>query len=121
MSAFDHIEILISRILYIGILISTALVIFGGTLYLWQNGSQPVPFELLRINPIPNTFNTIVSLALSFTPLGIIELGLLVLVLTQILRVMLLFLFYLISRDFLFTGFSFFILITLIYSLLYRR
>lgn len=121
MHSSAHVEVTISRILLAGIIISTCLVLLGGCFYLWQHGTNLVNFETLRLPPQPTSFSAIISLATSFTPLGIIELGLLILVITQSIRVAILLIFYIVNKDYPFTFISLFILIILIYSLVWRR
>ncbi|MCW5582845.1 MAG: DUF1634 domain-containing protein [Gammaproteobacteria bacterium] len=58
--------------------------------------------------------------ALSLSPLAIIELGFLVLVATQAIRVAMLVWFYFVTQDYWFTSISIFILITLIYGFIWR-
>lgn len=114
-------EELISMVLIIGTLLSAAFVIIGGTLYLLQNGSENVHTELLQNNAYPTSIKQIWIIALSFSPLGMIELGLLLLVATQILRVGLLAWFYAYIRDYRFTCMSLFILLMLLYSFVLRN
>ena len=110
----------ISMLLIIGMLISVMIVAIGGTLYLLQHGNENLQTELLTAESGYHSIQQIWQIAFSFTPIGIIELGLLTLVATQILRVALLTWFYAVIRDYWFTGFSFFILVVLIYSSVLR-
>lgn len=110
----------IGLILLIGTLCSALLVFFGGTMYLLQNGTENIHFEHLQADTYQNTIKQVWHLVLLFSPLGIIELGLLTLVATQILRVALLFFYYASQGDFWFTLISIFILLTLIYSFVWR-
>lgn len=118
MLARRKIEEIIGVLLLIGIFISTALVLIGGTLFLWENGTE----NILALPLINQTNLTEVwQFAFTFTPLGIIELGLLSLVMVQVLRVALLCGFYVIIRDVWFTLISTFILCVLIYSIIWRN
>jgi uncharacterized membrane protein len=104
------IENIMGMLLLIGTLISASLVCIGGFLFLLHHGSEPIHSDLLK----PWT------LAFSWNALGLIELGLFLLVFTQILRVLLLCGFYVFIRDRCFTLISFFILFVLIYSVFWR-
>lgn len=110
----------IGLVLLFGTLLSAVLVLVGGILYLIQNGTQSIHFALTPSSVYRNPVIQIGEIFRSFSPLGIVELGLLTLVVTQILRVALLFFFYATQRDYWFSFISLFIFLTLIYSLLWR-
>lgn len=114
-------EELIGTVLLIGIALSLVLVCIGGAFYLWQYGGQPLHTELLQDDVFKASPIHILQLALSLTPLGIIELGLLILVATQIMRVALLLFFYIRLRDYWFILISVFILMILLYSFLWHE
>lgn len=116
MSTDAVIEKNLGALLRIGTLISSLIVLIGGLMYLAQHGNDPVPFELLQQAPITSSIKNVWLEAFSFTPLGIVQLGLLILVGTQILRVAFLFIFYVSIQDYWFTSFCGFVLLVLIYS-----
>jgi uncharacterized membrane protein len=99
----------ISVILFLGIILATLLLVLGAGLYLWQEGNKNFTAELA---------NTLQTAPAWPSPLGIITLGLFTMVLTQVLRVALLAIFYIKTRDISFAAFSLFILAVLIYSLI---
>lgn len=118
MLARRKIEEIISVLLLIGIFVSTALVLVGGILFLWQSGNENIlALPLIHQSNLTEVW----QFAFSFTPLGIIELGLLSLVMIQVLRVALLCGFYIITRDIWFTAISTFILCVLVYSIVWRH
>lgn len=104
-------------ILLIGVLISLFLVCYGGISFLIAHGNEPMPLDVFRLNSYRTDFQLILGQAVSLSPLSIIEIGLIVLVATQLIRVILLTCFYALARDYWFTFFSFFILMILVYSL----
>jgi uncharacterized membrane protein len=110
----------ISLILLSGTLLSAALVIIGGIMYLSEHGSQIMPFELLQTDMVPTSMKQVWQFALSFSSLAIIELGLLLLVATQMVRVALLCWFYAMQKDLAFLFISLFVLVILIYSCFWR-
>ena len=110
-----------SIILLIGIFASIILVLLGGSLYLIQYGNESYLTSLPLTDAYHPTINQVWHIALSFTPLGLITLGLLMLVLTQMVRVALLIWFYAMLEDYWFTIISTFILFVLMYSLLWRH
>lgn len=121
MISSDRMQLIISKILLFGTLLSTFIVMIGGIMYLTQHGFDPMQSELLKSDANHLTAKQIWLHAFSFTSLGIVALGLLALVTTQILRVGMLMFFYLINRDYAFTLFAGFILIVLIYSCFLRQ
>ncbi len=90
-------------------------------MYLLQFGSNNMHTELVETTSYATNMTLIWHTALSFSPLGLIELGLLTLVVTQIMRVGLLVWFYSATQDYLFALISLFILLALIYSLIWRN
>jgi uncharacterized membrane protein len=111
---------IMSLILTIGMLISVCFVLIGGCLYLLQFGNDTIQNELKPPTFYVTNVQLIWQQALVFSPLGLIELGLLALVGTQVVRVGLLVFFYSITKDYIFTLISLFILLTLLYSLFWR-
>jgi uncharacterized membrane protein len=103
-------QIAIGKLLLIGVLISFAMVLIGGILYLWQHGADIVHYQEFHTDKIFKAF--------TFSPLALIQLGLLLLVIVQILRVGLTMWLFIKSRDRAFSYISFFILLVLIYSLI---
>jgi uncharacterized membrane protein len=114
----SSIENRMSVLLYIGVLVSSLIVLIGGVLYLIQHGMDNVQIELLQSATKTTSVKNIWLEAFSFTPLGIVQLGLLLLVCTQLLRVALLLVFYLSIRDYWFVAFCGFVLSVLLYTFL---
>ena len=115
------IEAIIGTILLAGMLASLLFVLLGGSWYLIQHSSEPLTFECLPVGTYRLDPFMILRNFLTFSPLDLIEFGLLLLVLTQILRISCLIVFYLINIDVPFTLISTFILLVLIYSLFLRH
>ena len=112
-----RIEAVMSVLLTLGTLTAIVCVGFGGLLYLHLHGMQLLPSELMQANAATQQSNNFVF---NSFPLHLIAIGLLVLVGTQLLRVFLLAMFYLYTRDYLFTLISFFVLSILLYSLIWQ-
>lgn len=117
----NTIEKLISVLLLTGTLSSLIIVLIGGSWYLSEYGQNDMQFELLTVDNTTHTIQQIWQMALSFTSLGIIQFGLLLLVATQSLRVSLLCFYYLQKRDYIFSCISAFILFVLIYCTFWRN
>jgi len=116
------IEDLISIILTIGIVISCLLVLVGGILFLSQHTGENISLVSLQTTHYtPTSFKQVLQNVFSFSANAIIELGLFALVITQIVRVGLLALFYFYQKDSKFTLISFFIFSLLIYSIVLQK
>lgn len=111
----EKMQIAIGRLLFVGAIFSFILVALGGGLYLWEHGSDVVNQSMFASN-------TIVSKPLlpvgQLSALGIVQLGLFALVLTQLLRVAMTTWYFIKLREKVFMGISAFILLVLVYSLL---
>lgn len=101
-----------SRLLLTGTLLALTVVTLGGIWYLTLHGSSPLQTEL---------FNVHASDLKITAPLGFIELGLYLLIATQVLRLIWLLWFYIKDHDYWFSIFTAFILCLIIYSLFFLR
>lgn len=109
-------EEIMSYLLTTGMLVALFFVIMGGLLYLWQHGSEPFNANWLQSTSTYTSLSEIgVGLAKS-APLAIVQLGVIILVFTQIARVVLLLGFYTAIRDYAFALMSLFILLVICYS-----
>jgi uncharacterized membrane protein len=110
----------VSYFLIIGTLTALFIVTVGGVMYLLKTGHAPLNIALFNTYQPMDFVKTLQDLQLS-TPLGIIELGLLLLIATQILRLVWMFGFYIQVHDHWFAFFTGFILCVILYSLLMMR
>jgi uncharacterized membrane protein len=130
----QQLDNLISNLLKYGVLLASAVVLFGGIIYLIHHGSElpeydyfhgepsqlRSPFEIVKT--ILSTNNTQVeplrdSLKEILRERAIIQFGLLLLIATPILRVIVSLLFFLRMRDFVYVVITSLVLSALIYSL----
>ena len=115
-------EQLVGRILQIGVLLSALVVAAGGILYLTQNAGKPAGHhefhrepERLR-NPVE-----VVQGAVGLHPRAVMQLGVLLLILTPVVRVAFTVLVFLAQRDVKFVAVTVFVLAVLLLSLLGAR
>ncbi len=115
-------EQLVGRILQIGVLLSALVVSAGGILYLTQNAGKPAGHhefhrepERLR-NPVE-----VVQEAMELHPRAVMQLGVLLLILTPVVRVAFTVLVFLAQRDVKFVAVTVFVLAVLLLSLLGAR
>lgn len=107
----------IGLVLLLGTCISVGIALIGSTLYLIQHGSEIISVPMLQSSTYDLSVVQILDATKLLSPIGIIEFGLLALVITQIIRVITLVWFYLKANDYIFTGINLFILLILLYSL----
>ena len=110
----------ITIVMLTGIVISVILVTLGGFIYLLHDGNQPLPADFFQTSTYHTNILQIFRHLLAFSPIGIIELGLIFLVFTQIVRVALITFFYILTKDYWFILISSFVLTILIYSIFWR-
>lgn len=118
MISTSHMEYRIGLILRIGTYLALLLVFIGGIWFLIINGQQDLQTELVQAGNYQTDIIHIVKMALPISPISLIQLGLLVLVITQILRIVPLVIYYALTRDRALLVISLFILMVLIYSLI---
>jgi uncharacterized membrane protein len=117
----EKMQAAIGYLLFMGVSLSFVIVAIGGTLYLWQHGADVVSYRLFSSDAIIfKSLTDIFRAAWHFSALGIIQLGLLTLVLIQLLRVALTAWFFVQMREKIFTWVSLFVLGVLVYSLLWQ-
>lgn len=115
----ENFRLAISKLIIGAVLLATVVVCIGGIMYLWQHGTDRISYELFQGEPkASTTFLGIWSEAFSFSARGIIQLGLLLLVIGQSVRVLLTLCLFAKEKDYFFSIVSLVILVILIASLL---
>lgn len=107
-------------ILLAGTTISALLVIIGGTMLLTEHSNTLLKSELMSATHYHVGFVEMYHYMHVHPALGLIELGLLCLVMTQVVRIALLACFYAIIHDKAYTFISLFILCVMLYSTLWE-
>ena len=111
------IQLLFGKILLVGLWISLIITLFGGLFYITQYGNEVPSYHLFHKKALSITSAHVWDDALRFSPYAIIQIGIYILVLTQLLRVALVTWYYFKMHDRKFVAFSLFILVVLIFSL----
>ncbi len=110
-------EKLLSNLLKYGVLLASTVVLFGGILYLIRHGSEPVDYHIFHSEPLEfRSITGVITTILSGSHRGIIQLGLLLLVATPILRVVVSLLFFIKQKNWIYVTITTLVLTTLIYS-----
>lgn len=95
-----RLERLIGFVLLVGVLLSAVTVLLGGVLFLWRHGSTPVHYRIFRGEP--SDLRTLLGVwgdVMNGSGRGIIQVGLILLVAVQLVRVLLTGFLFLLSRD----------------------
>ncbi len=112
-------ETAIGYTLRIGVIAAAVLVLAGGVYYLIENAFAPADYH--TFHPAVKhalDLSAIVQNALALNSLGIIQLGLLVLIATPIVRVILSVVAFALERDLLYVAVTVVVLVVLLYSFL---
>lgn len=119
----DHaLEQVIGRLLQIGVLISALVVVVGGIALLIRYGSVPADFQSFRSEPSElSTLGGIVRGAYRLDSHAVVQLGLVLLIATPIMRVGLTLIAFWWQRDRLYVCITAFVLGLLVYSLFWGR
>jgi uncharacterized membrane protein len=119
----DHeVEQLIGRLLQIGVLIAAAVVLVGGVMLLVQHGSRPVEFSTFSTASSP--LQGLVGIfrgALALDSMAIVQLGLVLLIATPVMRVALTLVAFALQRDRLYILLTAVMLALLLYGLVWGR
>jgi uncharacterized membrane protein len=118
----ERIELVIGRLLQIGVLLAAVVVLIGGVLLLVQYGSVPAGFR--QFNGEDSTLKSIggiVGAALRGDARAIVQLGLVLLIATPVARVALTLGAFIIQRDRLYILTTSIVLALLLYGLLWGR
>lgn len=111
----EKVEIIISRCLQIGVLLSAAIILLGLVLFI-VTGKSGYPGVTFPTRPL-----AVLEGAAMLKPYAVILLGLFVLILTPVLRVGVSIFAFLIEKDYLYVGITLLVFIILIVSFLLGR
>lgn len=116
-SSDRELEQFISNLLKYGVILSSAIVLVGGILYLIRHGAEPAEYQFFQGEPsVFCSPKGVVTAVLSGSRRGIIQLGLLLLIATPVARVAFSLLTFLRQRDLSYVIVTLFVLAGLIYS-----
>ena len=114
--------IAIRQLLLISVLTTFSLVAVGGGIYLLKYGADLVNYSSFHAEPIvyKTTINIFTNSLTTLSALSLIQLGLLLLVIAQVLRVGMIAWQFMWSKEIIFTIISLFILFLMVYSLFFH-
>ena len=112
-------QLLLGRVLRAGMIISMSIVFFGGIIYLYRHGHEFTDYKTFKgIPDFVQHADTLLSGAFSFRGQAIIQLGIILLIATPILRVMFSTVGFVLEKDYLYTGISLLVLLIILFSML---
>lgn len=115
----QKIETIVGNLLRIGVSISAAVVAFGGLLFLMRHGVSAPAYHTFRGEPQElRSLHGIGQAAFTLQGRGMIQLGLLLLIATPVVRVAFSIWAFAAERDRMYVGFTIIVLAVLLYSLL---
>ena len=110
---------IIGNILRIAVIIAAMIVLAGGILYLVQNGGNSPEYHVFKGEPKSlRTISGILKELLTLDGLGIIQIGLLLLIATPVVRVIFSVFAFVLQRDRIYVVVTLIVLTVLIYSIL---
>lgn len=113
----SSLDSILSLVLRLGLALSIILVLIGGGLFLWQHGSEKIHEQIFTIEPIYLTgIFSVFEAAEEDKALAIIQLGVICLILTPLIRVFSCLIVFLKEQDYIYVGLSAFVLAVLLYS-----
>ena len=114
----QYVEELIGALLKTGVILASAVVLLGGCIYLTRHGRTPPQYHAFLGEPTDlRTVSGIAQDAMALRGRGIIQLGILLLIATPIVRVAFAAVAFAFERDRLYVAVSVLVLVILLYSL----
>jgi len=118
----QYVDELIGNLLRVGVTLAAAMVLFGGTVYLFRHGLEAPHYLVFVGEPADlRSVSGIVRDALALRGRGLIQLGLLLLIATPVARVAFSVVVFVMQRDRLYVVVALIVLAVLMYSLLGGR
>jgi uncharacterized membrane protein len=118
----QYVDELIGNLLRVGVTLAAAVVLFGGTVYLFRHGLAAPHYQVFVGEPADlRSVSGIVRDALAFRGRGLIQLGLLLLIATPVARVAFSVAAFAMQRDRLYAVVALIVLAVLMYSLMGGR
>jgi uncharacterized membrane protein len=114
----EKVESIMGNLLRVGVILAATVILFGGLVYLVRHGTAHPSYQMFRGEPADlKTLRGIWGDAVSFRGRGIIQLGLLLLILTPIARVVFSVYAFARQRDWTYVIFTLIVLGLLVFSL----
>jgi uncharacterized membrane protein len=113
------IQLFIGSLLRWGVLLSMAVVIFGGLVYLYRHGQSVIDYTTFKGQPdLTSNFKAIIEGVITFKGKAIIQLGILLLIATPITRVVYSAIGFIAEKDYLYLSIALIVLAIIATSIL---
>ena len=113
------IQSFIGSLLRWGVLVSMAVVIFGGVMYLYRHGLEVIDYSVFKgQSSFASKPGAILNGVLNFKGQAIIQMGIMLLIATPIARVLSSAIGFIAEKDYLYVGITLFVLIIILVSML---
>jgi len=110
-------QLLLGKVLRAGTIISISVVFLGGILYLYRHGQSIADYkEFKGIPDFVRLSTQLISEALKFKGQAIIQIGIILLIATPIIRVMFSAIGFALEKDYLYVGISMLVLLIIFFS-----
>lgn len=114
----DRIEQIVGNLLRVAVIISGAVVLVGGVIYLVRHGAQMPDYGVFAGIPKDlRSLGDVIKVAENIRGAGIIQLGILLLIATPVARVLFSVAAFLMQRDYMYTAFTLIVLTVLLLSI----
>jgi len=118
----ERIEYTLGNLLRAGVVLSALVVLAGGVVYLVRHGGEPTDHRVFHGEPVElRTVRGIVGESLSLSGRGLIQLGLLLLIATPVVRVLFSVFAFARQRDYIYVALTLIVLAVLLYGLLIEQ
>ncbi len=118
----QQVETILGNLLRTGVIVSALVVAIGAAVYLSHHGTSAPDYQVFKGEPTDlKSVGGIIKVALSLSGRGIIQLGLLLLIATPVMRVFLSFFAFLKQRDKTYMAVTLFVFAILMYSLMGKK
>ena len=112
-------QLLLGRVLRGGMVVSMSIVFFGGIIYLYRHGHEVPNYRVFTgVPPFVQHADTLFNGAFSLRGQAIIQIGIILLIATPIMRVVFSTIGFVLERDYLYTGISLVVLLIILISML---
>ncbi|MES2809426.1 MAG: DUF1634 domain-containing protein [Bacteroidota bacterium] len=109
---------IIGWVLRTGVLLSIAIVLFGGTIYIYRNGQKIADYSAFKGIPGFVQPGSIINGILTLRGRAIIQAGIILLIMTPIMRVIFSAIGFILEKDYLYTFITFMVLMVISISLI---
>ena len=113
-----NIQTAIGWVLRTGVFLSIAIVVFGGSIYLYRNGHTIADYSTFKGVPEFVQLGDIINSMLTLRGRAIIQAGIILLIATPVVRVLFSAIGFILEKDYLYTGITILVLAILFISML---